>query len=244
MVTTVLKQWKNNIPNANANMTVNYVEACVMVNQSTIHLTALTQKHVKQLLGLQMLEKLELTDFKAKCKYTEHGFSFSEEDWKNIFELPVRILKNNKIQEMQYKILHRIVATNKWLYTVNKTGSPRCSFCGIYIETIEHLFFKCLAVKCLWMNIIDTWNQFNSSAYECRIQNIQFGYTGTKSISCEALNTVVMHGKYYIYRNKLKATSPTVKGFLEVIKFEMSIIHEYKRDKVWDKCKQFLEYCQ
>ena len=48
-------------------------------------------------------------------------------------------IKEVKLKDFQYKINNRILATNSFLYKINKIDSNRCSFCKQTIESIKHL---------------------------------------------------------------------------------------------------------
>ena len=51
----------------------------------------------------------------------------NEESWPNIYSLAKCILYDNKIIEMQYKIIHRIIGTNKLLFNIGISASPNCA---------------------------------------------------------------------------------------------------------------------
>ncbi len=38
--------------------------------------------------------------------------------WPRIFKLPFQVIRETKIQAFQYKILHRIISCNKWLFNI------------------------------------------------------------------------------------------------------------------------------
>ncbi len=38
--------------------------------------------------------------------------------WPRIFKLPFQVIRETKIQTFQYKILHRIISCNKWLFNI------------------------------------------------------------------------------------------------------------------------------
>jgi predicted phosphodiesterase len=101
-----------------------------------------TEKELKIFLNQRILNSLKECAFKAKNKITTIVGNLDEEHWKVIYILPHRMLKDNKIKELQYKILFRYIGTNKLLYKMNKTASPRCVFCQMYEESIEHLFYE------------------------------------------------------------------------------------------------------
>lgn len=61
-------------------------------------------------------------------------------------------IKENKLAEFNYKLLHYILPCNKHLKLWGKKASDRCSLCG-EVETIEHLIFNCHIIKQLWMKV-------------------------------------------------------------------------------------------
>ncbi len=38
--------------------------------------------------------------------------------WLGIFKLPFNLIRETEIQIFQYKILHRVIPCNKWLYNI------------------------------------------------------------------------------------------------------------------------------
>lgn len=51
--------------------------------------------------------------------------------------------KNTYIQTFHFRLISRIMATNKFLYTIGKTEDDQCSFCHSAVETLAHLFWEC-----------------------------------------------------------------------------------------------------
>ena len=66
----------------------------------------------------------------AQKKYNE-AFSThaSQLDWEKIYLLPFKATLDTKLREFQYKILNRILYTNKMLFKFKKVDSPLCDFC-------------------------------------------------------------------------------------------------------------------
>ena len=58
--------------------------------------------------------------------------------------VPALALVENKIKDLQYEILMSFTPTNNLLYKMKKTSCPRCNFCNLKIETVEHLFLIAL----------------------------------------------------------------------------------------------------
>jgi hypothetical protein len=67
-------------------------------------------------------------------------------NWEHQYQSIQSTTTDTKLKMLQFKILHRTVATN---YNLNKrkiTPTPTCTFCDAQ-ETIHHLFFNCPVVK-------------------------------------------------------------------------------------------------
>ena len=69
--------------------------------------------------------------------------SINFEDWRSIFLAVHSSVRETKIKAFQYKFLHRIIPTNKFLFSIHYLPTPNCSFCHIHVETLDHLFFNC-----------------------------------------------------------------------------------------------------
>ena len=42
---------------------------------------------------------------------------------------------------------------------MKKKTSPNCSFCEMFEESIEHLFYDCNNTRNFWLNILQKWNE-------------------------------------------------------------------------------------
>ena len=154
------------------------------------------------------------------------------ETWQNIYSLPHIILKCNKIKELQYKILYRYIGTNKLLYKINKSPSPRCSFCEMHSESIEHLFYECVVSKNLWLDIQAEWNSINVLKIYFNLKDIILGYNvhfGVSSIVSKTVNLIVLYGKSYIVRCKLANSQVNLQNFKSFIKEGFKFCH-YEED--------------
>lgn len=63
-----------------------------------------------------------------------------------------------RTRQFNFKILHGILYLNKLLWTWNIVDSPRCSYCYIQLETVQHLFLQCVKVQSLWNYVERWWN--------------------------------------------------------------------------------------
>ncbi|KAH3792602.1 hypothetical protein DPMN_146099 [Dreissena polymorpha] len=63
--------------------------------------------------------------------------------------MPYRTIEST-LRNVQYKYIHRIIATNKYLFKCKLSNSNLCDFCSENIETIEHLFWECKHIQPIW----------------------------------------------------------------------------------------------
>lgn len=75
------------------------------------------------------------------------NFNLGDLEWETNFFLLFEITKNTKLQWFQFRINHRILATNSFLHKIKKVDSYNSWFCEQEIETIEHIFWKCELIQ-------------------------------------------------------------------------------------------------
>ncbi len=66
----------------------------------------ITEKEIKNIFKKEILKST--CQIKAQKKYDT---ILNDLDWKEIYNLPFSLMVDNKVSEMQYKILHRIIST-------------------------------------------------------------------------------------------------------------------------------------
>ena len=104
-------------------------------------------------LSKKKLRSLKGTDFKSKMKHESNHGTITDEEWENIFMVPALAPVENKIKDLQYRVVIRFTPTNidLLLYKMKKIKSPRCNFCNLEPEKVEHLCFDCTHVRDIWL---------------------------------------------------------------------------------------------
>jgi len=129
-------------------------------------------------------------------------------EWKAIFNHPFKTCRETKLQSLQFKIIHRTIACNHWLYNIKIAENNTCIFCNSHPDTIEHFFLLCNNVNHFWVSFNNWWKGLtNQNLIEINIpsklqQNILFGFpdhTDTTSV----LNYCILQAKSYIYNKKI-----------------------------------------
>ena len=69
---------------------------------------------------------------------TERGDRLS---WTAIYYMAFKATLDSHLRTFQFKIINRILITNRQLKLYQIKNSERCEFCRVETETYEHLFF-------------------------------------------------------------------------------------------------------
>ena len=145
-------------------------------------------------------------------------YQINLEEWKIIYSIPHNVKAINKVKEVQYKILHRYIATNYMLYKMGKVASHRCEICFLYAQTVEHLFFHCTVVQNLWLTLSKKLTEVTSHNCSLTEKDILFGkYDIEQNEKANFMNLIILNGKYYIYDMKIKEQDMTYTGLVSFL---------------------------
>ena len=131
-----------------------------------------------------------------------------------LFSIPFDINNDSNLQWFQFRINHRILGTNVLLEKMKIKDNKLCSYCNKDPETLLHLFLKCPQIIDFWKKLeqfIDSNCQDISFTISAR--NVIFGDTKAN----DALNTILILAKSYIFRNKEKGQPPHIEHFKKPI---------------------------
>lgn len=121
-----------------------------------------------------------------------------------------KLTPSTKIRDFQFRLLHRVIFTNHTLYRWGIVESPRCDFCEIESETIEHLFLTCTVTKRFW-EMFQAW-------YEC-LTDTEIELPHDVIILCNSdsdfLNVLLIIAKQYIFNRKCLGKELNVYTFKE-----------------------------
>ena len=111
-------------------------------------------------------------------------------------------MHENKIVELQYKILMRILGRNDFLHKIGIKNSDKCERCRLYVETIEHVFWGCFEVRNLWFSLVRLWNQYSGMAININEKYVLLGI-GPFEDGMIAIDLLILYVKQYIYSCKI-----------------------------------------
>ena len=67
---------------------------------------------------------------------------------------PYRTTTEAKLRWFQFRLLHKTLITNKFMYKINKSDNERCTFCRTTSETLYYLFWDCNILKMFWSQFL------------------------------------------------------------------------------------------
>ena len=153
----------------------------------------------------------------AQAKYTEQYSSVCLE-WKEIYNLPFKVLNDTKSREFQYKILNRYLTTNAFLHKIGLTASPLCTFCGAESESLEHLLITCPFTNDFWLDFI------------CWCRNVNIVLDGLSNVDklfgiwnreedFLLLNHPLIIAKNHIYECRNNSSRPSFRVFCKTLPY-------------------------
>ena len=153
----------------------------------------------------------------AESSWENHVLLPDNEDfWPSVYLIPHNLIKDVNQKIFQYKILHRLTATNRKLKICGIKQTDTCDRCKEEIETITHLFCDCSGNNNIWKDIIDWFNSLGYRlAYLTDVQ-ILFGDPKLDPI----LNKIIIACKYQIFKAKAKKNTICLKKLLYYLKSE------------------------
>ncbi len=146
------------------------------------------------------------TNIKKWCTiYT--GFNDAEVSiWNRTFKIAFQICRDTKQQSFQYRIIHRIIPSNKWLKDRKIKDSSVCNFCD-KCNDLQHFFLFCSKTHEFgnyWANWWKKRTNFNIKNHINLEECIIFGFPNNDD-STKVFNDCILLAKYHIYIQKLKA---------------------------------------
>ena len=164
-----------------------------------------------------LVKKIEITPT-SKCKY-EELFPTTDLPWQEIYLLPRSVTVDTKTREFQYKLLHRIIFTNKALYKMGIVSSTMCTFCEKFEESIEHLFIYCEITSSFWLSVTEWLKNYFTNLHNLSATNITFGFFRKDFL---LLNHIVILCKQVIFQCRILNIKPS----LSLLKAKIKITYK------------------
>ena len=111
--------------------------------------------------------------------------------------IPIRIF--------QYKLLNNVLYLNKKLFQFGIISQSKCSFCDLYDETPQHIFYECTYTQNLW-NQLRLYISQKVALPVLNPQNAIFGFTDVLDHNYLLVNHLLLIFKYNIYNSRVENT--------------------------------------
>ena len=162
----------------------------------------------------------------------------------NSFVVIAKATNSTTIKMFHYKLVNRIISTNRYLKIIGIRNDDNCTFCKQEPETLSHMYWYCPKVQAYITSIkADIARQYKI------ILNLSVE-TWFFSTNLSEIETVIIElAKIVIYESRYKEAQPTVNHFRNKLKWEAKIecnaaMLANKQDvfkKKWGPFKQVLE---
>ena len=93
-------------------------------------------------------------NLRAVVKWQTELYLRVQFDWKKLFHLPFKVTKKTSLRWLQFRMNHRILGTNDYLFKMKLTENKKCTFCQDQPETIKHIFWECEHERYFWDSFI------------------------------------------------------------------------------------------
>ena len=146
-------------------------------------------------------------------------------NWEFFYKNPHSCCRDINLKMFQYKLLHRIVATNKKLKQYGIKISDVCDYCGLEVESILHLFCECDVSTLIWQQIIDWLNTHGLNLNNLTDTQILFVDKNWYPV----VNIIIILTKWTIFKNKAKGKAINISTVISLLKKLFSTEHYIAR---------------
>ena len=139
----------------------------------------------------------------SRGKWEREFGVISGSEWNKFFQLSQKLTTSSYSKWFQLRILHRILATNTFLFRINIRDNNKCTFCTSEPESLVHLFYDCPHVKIFWLNLFQ-WLQEECphiNTINLSPRDILFGIIDNRGVDL-TFNFIILIAKQFIYKCK------------------------------------------
>ena len=95
-------------------------------------------------------------------------------NWKNIFKSVQKTCRENRVREIHFKFIHRIVVTKKELFGFNIKSDSNCIYCRD-LDSIDHTFSECQFTKSFTQEVLQLFITEHNSEFNPNTEDLFFG---------------------------------------------------------------------
>jgi len=141
------------------------------------------------------------------------GISISDTQRKNIFRELFKLKLDPYTRQFQFRLLNNNIYLNRRLFIFKVIDSPRCSFCQLELETLEHFFLKCTKTRQVWANLECWWKEIiDSNTFTLTDKNIMIGTD--EEPHADLLEVLLIDAKIELYHARRTGNPPNIKRII------------------------------
>ena len=136
-------------------------------------------------------------------KRWSENLSLNKDSWSKILKSLKKACKGTKLEEFQFKFIHRVVVTKKELFRFGITTYDECLYCGDK-DSIEHTFVECPFTRTFVKKVLLWFNETNSCQIFPTTEELLFGIFSSihETTIKRKFNYTTLAMRHYIYSNK------------------------------------------
>ena len=133
--------------------------------------------------------------------------------WTVVYERLYDTTDDITLRWLQFRLLHRILPTNKRLQIFGIVDSNECHHCPTIPESLLHVFWDCEAVQKFWREV----KRVYKTSLERSSVVLNVFQKGSPCMSIDSLQLLTLLAKQYIWRSRMHRTLPSVEGLAKTI---------------------------
>ena len=176
-----------------------------------------TSQFYQMLIELQ--QNKNLTQPKCIDKWNE-TFNIDINAWEEIFQRPFRVCRSTRLQSFQFRLLHRVITCNHWLFNAHIKDSPICDTC-LVDDSLFHFFIECIHVQEFWRKFKLWWERITLKPFLLCPKEILFGVEKPNP-HFQTLNFVLFLANKFIHdHNMVSRIKVSFLSFLGTLRIQL-----------------------
>lgn len=149
--------------------------------------------------------------------------------WRALYKPPL----TKKVADLQWRVLHGIVAVNAFLSVINEGVSDKCPFCPCK-ETVFHCYSECVRLVPLFM-LLEILFRKAGEVFSKQMFILGFKYKKSVKQKCQLMNFILGQAKMAIYVSRKRKIDDLIDIdvkllFTRMVKARMKIDFNYYKE--------------
>ena len=144
--------------------------------------------------------------------------------WDACYKDMRQITYSNKIKWFQFQVLRGCLKVNKVVSKFKPEVSIMCTFCGVMIESTEHLLFRCNVTNNFIQECMQFYNSLGNFMTLANISEYDFLFILRKRLRNNRSLFILLHIKYFIWLARCKGEMPRLQSFRPWFTKELEIL--------------------